>query len=36
MRSFRDKYAEWKYTREEIDGIFEAAMGIVEEYEKAM
>ncbi|MBR4607579.1 MAG: hypothetical protein IKO41_15330 [Lachnospiraceae bacterium] len=35
MRSFRDKYAEEKYTREEVKVIFEAAMGIVEEYEKA-
>ena len=36
MRSFRDKYAEGKYVREEIKAMFEAAMGIVEEYEKAM
>jgi hypothetical protein len=35
MRSFRDKYAEGKYVREEIKAMFEAAMGIVEEYEKA-
>ena len=34
MRSFRDKYAEGKYTREEVMEMFEAAMGIVEEYEK--
>ena len=35
MKSFQDKYAEGKYTREEIEGIFEVAMGIVTEYEKA-
>lgn len=35
MRSFRDKYAEGKYTREEIWEMFQAAMAVVEEYEKA-
>ena len=35
MRSFRDKYTEGEYSREEIRNVFEAAMGIVEEYEKA-
>jgi len=34
MRSFRDKYAEGKYTREEIWEMFQAAMAVVEEYEK--
>ena len=36
MRSFRDKYAEGKYSEEEIRDMFEAAMGIVDEYENAM
>lgn len=35
MRSFRDKYAEGKYTREEIEEMFEKAMAVVEEYKKA-
>lgn len=35
MKSFRDKYAEGKYTREEIREMFQAAIAVVEEYEKA-
>ena len=35
MRSFRDKYAEGKYPKEEIREMFQVAMGVVEEYEKA-
>ena len=36
MRPFRDKYVEGKYSEEEIRDMFEAAMGIVDEYENAM
>ena len=36
MRSFRDKYAEGKYTREEINTLFKVAMEIVEEYKKSI
>ena len=35
MKSFRDKYAEGKYTKEEIREMFQAAMAVVEEYEMA-
>jgi hypothetical protein len=34
MRSFRDKYAEVKYTGEEIKDMFAPALKIIEEYEK--